>query len=74
MSEVDRSTRKASDSASRGLTCIHARIHCPATQTDVEDEYDELNEIAIEHFLSVLAQVALEVASRKITENESGNG
>jgi len=46
------------------LTSIPLRIHCPAT---TDKEYtDELDEIAIEHFLDTLAQVALAIASRKL--------
>ena len=63
----------ASKQASNGLTCIQSRIHCPATQPDVEAEYDELNEIAIEHFLDVLAEVALAVAAREIAEDQERN-
>lgn len=63
----------ASTKASNGLTCIHSRIHCPATQTDVEAEYDELDEIAIEHFLDTLAEVALSVATRSIEEDQGRN-
>ena len=66
-------TVSVSTQASNGLTCIQSRIHCPATQPDVEAEYDELNEIAIEHFLDVLAEVALSVAARGIEEDQSRN-
>ena len=46
------------------LTCIHQRIHCPATQ-DTLDENDELEEIQIAAFLNTLAEVALSFAKRK---------
>jgi len=52
------------------LTSIPSRIHCPAT-TDVEGS-DELDEIAIEHFLDTLAQVALSIASRKLASPPEG--
>ena len=58
---------------SNGLTGIPSRIHCPATQYEVEAGYDELDEIAIENFLDVLAEVALAVAARNIN-NEERNG
>ena len=67
-------TVSPSTQASTGLTCIQSRIHCPATQPDVEDEYDELNEIAIEHFLDVLAEVALAVAAREVEEDKERDG
>jgi hypothetical protein len=47
-----------------GLTPIPLRIHCPATTERVGGN-DELDEIAVEHFLDTLAEVALAVASRK---------
>jgi hypothetical protein len=46
------------------LTPIPLRIHCPATTERVGGN-DELDEIAIEHFLDTLAEVALAIASRK---------
>ncbi|HZA23540.1 MAG TPA: hypothetical protein VFA32_13230 [Dehalococcoidia bacterium] len=39
------------------MTPIPHRIHCPATTERVGGN-DELDEIAIEHFLDTLAQVA----------------
>jgi hypothetical protein len=47
-----------------GLTPIPLRIHCPATTERVGGE-DELDQIAVDHFLDTLAEVALAVASRK---------
>ena len=64
----------ASTQALEGLTGIPRSIHCPATQDYVEDEYDELDQIAIERFLDVLAEVALAVAAREIEEDEKRNG
>ena len=46
------------------LTCIHQRIHCPAT-TDTTEEINELEEIQIAAFLNTLAEVALSVAKRR---------
>ena len=48
-----------------GLTSIPHRIHCPATTHWVGGN-DELDEIAVEHFLDTLAKVALAIASRKL--------
>ena len=62
----------ASTGALEGLTGIPQSIHCPATQDYVEDEYDELDRIAIEHFLDTLAHVALAVAAR-YRQNPNGN-
>ena len=47
-----------------GLTCIHGRIHCVATQ-DATDECDELQQLQVQHFLSTLAEVALAIARRR---------
>jgi hypothetical protein len=54
-----------------GLTSIPPRIHCPATTKGVEGN-DELAEIAVEHFLDMLAQVALAIASRKQAQKQPG--
>ena len=54
-----------------GLTPIPSRIHCPAT-TDWVGGRDELDEIAVEHFLDTLAKVALAVASRKLGKDQRG--
>ena len=62
----------ASTQALEGLTGIPRSIHCPATRTDVEDEYDELDRIAIEQFLRSLAEVALAVAAR-YRQNPNGD-
>ncbi len=48
----------------RPLTSIPEGIHCAATPEDQEDN-DELDEIAIENFLDILAEVALAVARRR---------
>ncbi len=50
-----------------GLTPIHRRIHCAATTDsgDLNDEYDELEQIQVEHFLKTLARLAMAVAARQ---------
>ena len=47
-----------------GLTPIHRRIHCGATPDTTESD-DELDHIAIDHFLDTLAEVALAVVRRR---------
>ncbi len=48
-----------------GLTPIHGRIHCAATpDTYDEQNGNELDQIAIDHFLDTLAEVALAIARR----------
>ncbi len=47
-----------------GLTPIHSRIHCGATPDTTEPD-DELDHIAIDHFLDTLAEVALAIARRR---------
>jgi hypothetical protein len=54
-----------------GLTSIPPRIHCPAT-TDWIGGQDEIDDIAVEHFLDTLAQVALAIASRKAAQAQQG--
>ena len=55
--------------APQGLTCIHSRIHCAATQDPGEDGYSETDTIVINNFLNTLAEVALAVAARQSTMN-----
>ena len=47
-----------------GLTPIHSRIHCAATD-DTSGNDDELEGIAIDHLLDTLAEVALAIARRR---------
>ncbi len=51
-----------------GLTPIPGRIHCAATADsgDFNNEYDELEQLAIDHFLETLASIAVAVAARTI--------
>ena len=51
----------------KGLTGIPRRIHCSATQDNVEHE-SELDRIAIDNFLDTLAEVALAIARRKAAQ------
>ena len=49
-----------------GLTPIHGRIHCAATPDTHKDQLEyELDQIAIDHFLDTLAEVALAIARRR---------
>ncbi len=48
-----------------GLTCIHRRIHCVATRDVNDNSENELDRIAIDNFLTTLAEVTLAVARRK---------
>ncbi len=47
----------------KGLTPIHRRIHCAATQ-DTDEEYSETDLIIVNNFLNTLAEIALAVAAR----------
>ncbi len=47
-----------------GLTPIHAPIQCPATD-EVAPNSPELDDIAVQHFLDTLAEVALAVTKRR---------
>ncbi len=59
------------DKGLKALTSTHSRIHCATTPEDPK-ENDELDEIAINHFLDTLAQVALAVANRRLARNHKG--
>ena len=47
-----------------GLTPIHRRIHCAATD-DTPEMIDEIDQIAIDNFLDNFAEVALAIVHRK---------
>ena len=47
----------------KGLTLIHPRIHCVATQ-DTDEEYSELDAIAIDNLIDELASIAVSIARR----------
>ncbi len=51
------------------LTSIHSRIHLAATQ-----DTSEVDRLAIEHLIEVLAEVAMAVAARsgKVNEDKAG--
>ena len=49
------------------LTPIHTRIHCAATDENLDGE-NELDQIAINHFLDTLAEVTLAVIRRRQIE------
>ena len=51
------------NTSSNGLTSIHPRIHCVATD-EGEDEYNEADRVIVQHFLQTLAEIALAVAAR----------
>jgi hypothetical protein len=63
----------ASKSAQNGLKPMPHRIQCLASRNTREALYDELDDIAIEHFLNTLAEIALAVAAREAQEKEDGN-
>ena len=49
-----------------GLTPIHGRIHCAATPDTLKDQLEnELDQIAIDHFLDTLAEIVLAIARRR---------
>ncbi len=50
-----------------GLTPIPEPIHCAATTDsgDLNDEYDELEQIQVDQFLHTLARIAMAVAARQ---------
>jgi hypothetical protein len=64
-------TSRKESGKGNGLTPIPSGIHCPATTERVGGR-DELDEIAVDHFLDTLAQVALAIASRKAAQGRHG--
>ncbi len=74
MPRKDEETANVAGSASGGLTSIGARIHCPTTRTSGGENHDELDDIAIDNFLSVLAEVALAIAARKNEQDKNRDG
>ena len=57
---------KEESGAEKALTPIHRRIHCGATTDTMQPENEnELDNIAVDHFLDTLAEVALSVARRR---------
>ena len=62
----------------KALTSIPSGIHWAATDepepdTDYQQEFDELDEMAVNHFLDTLAEVAMAVANRKLAQNHKGD-
>ncbi len=51
-----------------GLTPIHGRIHCAATQQ--VETLNETERLQLDHLLAVLADVALSVAKRRLTTRQ----
>ena len=49
------------------LTPIHRRIHCAPTDENL-DNGNELDQIAIDHFLDTLAEVTLAIIRRRQIE------
>ena len=47
-----------------GLTPIYRRIHCATTPHTIEDQ-NKLDQIAVDHFLDTLTEVALAIARRR---------
>ena len=56
---------KEESGTEKALTPIHRRIHCAATTDTMQPDGNELDQIAIDHFLGTLAEVALSVARRR---------
>ena len=52
------------------MTRIPARIHCAATDGN-DGEHSDTDQIMIDHFLKTLAEVALAVASRKVSQQDN---
>ena len=66
--DIHEKPMRAVDSVENGLTCIHQRIHWPATHISGGSDTHELDRIAIEAFLDALADVAIAIAAREHAE------
>lgn len=55
----------------QGLTCIHSRIHCVATQDQGDGEIDKID---IANFIRTIADVALEIARREHLGHDESSG
>ena len=57
--------------AEQALTPIHRRIHCGATHdTTIDQNGNELDQIAIDHFLDTLSEVAMAIVRRSEQLNQ----
>ncbi len=63
--------RQAKPNGHKALTSIPEGIHCAATP-EYPNGQDELEEIAIDHFLDTLAEVAMAIANRRLAPNQKG--
>ena len=73
LSDIPRNPKKASNSASNGLTTpIRQGIRSGPTQNKWEAE-NELDRIAIDNFLDTLAGVAMAIATREKTQDHDRN-
>jgi len=55
---------KLSNDEERALTSIHETY----TLSNTEDGYNEVDRLAVKHFLNTLAEIALAITSRKSKE------
>ena len=59
----------------KGLTSIHRRIHCVATQEgERRNAVSERDRIILDLFFDTLAEVAMAVAGRSIKERQDKEG
>ncbi len=68
--EEHESDLEAVDSVENGLTSIPKPIHWPATHISGGSDTHELDRIAVDNFLDVLADVALAIAAREHSEKK----
>ena len=54
-----------------GLTVYTPRIQCVATRNDQEGVHNEADSIIVDNFLHTLAEIALNVAHRRVKEPET---
>ena len=62
--QQDDSSLPGKSGLENGLTPIHRRIHCAATP-DTTEVPSELDQIAVDHFLDTLAEVAMAIIRRR---------
>ena len=66
--DIHEKPMRAVDSVENGLTCIHQRIHWPATHISGGSDTQELYRMTAEADLDTLADVTISIAAREYGE------
>ena len=71
---MSESPQMSPDSAPNALTQEPRRIHCATTQDGDEVTLNDVDQLAIDHFLGTLAEVAIAVAKRRLQGHHHPEG